>query len=143
MPLLFFLGRSFASRLPHHSPHPTANTAYRLVAARVWKSPWLVTLLEAYGGRLAIEATVEPPVTVSRNQGSKTLDEREKGAGVWDHEASAESRADFCSPVARPQRLPTRHGCYVEGGVGFYRSDGHAERSTPDIDRTEEKRIRR
>ena len=76
MPLLFFLGRSFASRLPHHSPHPTANTAYRLVAARVWKSPWLVTLLEAYGGRLAIEATVEPPATNSRNQQVKIPDER-------------------------------------------------------------------
>jgi hypothetical protein len=42
---------------------PTANTADRLVAARAWKSPWLVTLLEAYGGRVAIEATMEPPVT--------------------------------------------------------------------------------
>jgi hypothetical protein len=28
-----------------------------------WKSPWLATGLEAYGGRLAIEATMEPPVT--------------------------------------------------------------------------------
>jgi hypothetical protein len=42
---------------------PTAKTADRLVAARAWKSPWLVTVLEAYGGRLAIEATMEPPVT--------------------------------------------------------------------------------
>jgi hypothetical protein len=33
------------------------------VAALAWKRPWLVTFLEAYGGRLAIEATVEPPVT--------------------------------------------------------------------------------
>jgi hypothetical protein len=32
------------------------------------KSPWTVTVLQAYGGRLAIEATTEPPVTVSRNQ---------------------------------------------------------------------------
>jgi hypothetical protein len=45
-----------------------------------WKSPWLVTVLEAYGGRLAIEATMEPPVTVSRNQRSKIPDERERGA---------------------------------------------------------------
>jgi len=37
-------------------------------------------VLEAYGGRLAIEATMEPPVTVSRNQRSKIPDEREKGA---------------------------------------------------------------
>jgi hypothetical protein len=42
----------------------------------MWKSPWLVTVLEAYGRRLAIEATVEPPVTVSRNQGSKIPDGR-------------------------------------------------------------------
>jgi hypothetical protein len=35
-----------------------------------------VTLLEAYGGRLAIEATVEPPVTVRRNQVAKIPDER-------------------------------------------------------------------
>jgi len=37
------------------------KTVYRLAAARAWKSPWLVTLPEAYGGRLAIEATMEPP----------------------------------------------------------------------------------
>jgi hypothetical protein len=42
---------------------PTAKTADRPVAARVGKSPWLVTILEAYGGRLAIEATMEPPST--------------------------------------------------------------------------------
>ena len=58
-----------------------AKTADRPVAARAWKSPWLVTVLEAYGGRLAIEATMEPPVTVSRNQRSEIPDEREKGAG--------------------------------------------------------------
>ena len=49
-----------------------------------WKSPWLVTVFEAYGGRLAIEATMEPSSTVSRNQGSEIPDEREKGAGVRD-----------------------------------------------------------
>ena len=42
---------------------PAAKTADRLVVARVWKSDWLVTVLEAYGGRLAIEATMEPPST--------------------------------------------------------------------------------
>ena len=66
---------SIHPRLPYDSPHPTAKTADRLVAARARKSPWLVTVLEAYGGRLAIEATTEPPVTVSRNQGSKIPDE--------------------------------------------------------------------
>jgi len=55
---------------------PTAKTADRPVAARAWKRPWLVRLLEAYGGRLAIEATMEPPVTVSRNQRSKIPDEQ-------------------------------------------------------------------
>ena len=54
---------------------PAAKTADGLAAARAWKSPWLVTVVEAYGGRLAIEATMEPPVTVSRNQRSKIPDE--------------------------------------------------------------------
>jgi hypothetical protein len=52
---------------------------------------------------LAIEATMEPPVTVSRNQRSKIPDEQR----------------------------------------GFYRVDGVAGRGTPDIDRREEKRIKR
>ena len=30
-----------------------------------------MTVFVAYGGRLAIEATMEPPITVSRNQGAK------------------------------------------------------------------------
>ena len=58
-----------------------------------WKSPWLVTILEAYGGRLAIEATMEPSVTVSRNQGSKIPDEREKGASQSAARNSSEKRA--------------------------------------------------
>ena len=98
---------------------PAAKTADRLVAARARKSPWLVTVLEAYGGRLAIVATMGPPVTVSRNQGSQIPDEREKGAGLRDRQASAEGRADFCSPVARPPRLQTTHGCYVKGRRGL------------------------
>jgi len=54
---------------------PAAKTADRPVAALAWKSAWLVTLLEAYDGRLVIEATMEPPVTVSRNQGLQTPEE--------------------------------------------------------------------
>jgi len=54
---------------------PAAKTAGRPVAALAWKSAWLVTLLEAYDGRSAIEATMEPPVTVSRNQGLQTPEE--------------------------------------------------------------------
>ena len=46
------------------------------MAARAWKSPWLVTVLEAYGGRLAIEATVEPPVSERGQVGAKS-------AGEW------------------------------------------------------------
>jgi len=62
-----------------------------------------VTVLEAYGGRLAIEATMEPPITVSRNQGPEIPDEQR----------------------------------------GFYRAEGDAGRGAPDIDRREEKRIKR
>jgi hypothetical protein len=43
--------------------HSTAKTADRLVAARAWISPWMVTVLDAYCGLLAIEVTMEPPVT--------------------------------------------------------------------------------
>jgi hypothetical protein len=41
-----------------------------------------VTVLEAYGGRLAIETTVEPPCTVSRNQRSKIPDEWRASIGL-------------------------------------------------------------
>jgi hypothetical protein len=61
---------------------PTTKTADRLVAALAWKRPWLVTVLEAYGGRLAIEAIMEPPATVSRNQGSKIPDEWRASIGL-------------------------------------------------------------
>jgi len=71
---MFSIAYSIHPRLPHDSPHPAAKTADRLVAARAWKSAWLVTLLEAYDGRSAIKATMEPPVTVSRNQGSEIRD---------------------------------------------------------------------
>ena len=55
---------------------------------------------------------MEPPVTVSRNQGSKIPDEREGERAS--SKGSALGRADFCSPVAHPLRLPTTHGCYME-----------------------------
>ena len=54
---------------------PAAKTADRPVAARAWKRPWLVTVLEAYGGRLAIEATMEPPVTERGSSGVKSAGE--------------------------------------------------------------------
>jgi len=55
--------RSIHPRLPLDFPHPTAKTADQRVAAMAWKSQWLVPFLKAYGGRLAIEATAEPPVS--------------------------------------------------------------------------------
>jgi hypothetical protein len=39
-----------------------------------------VTLLEAYGGRVAIEATMEPPVTERGQVGAKSAGERRNGA---------------------------------------------------------------
>jgi len=41
-----------------------------------------VTVLEAYGGRLAVEATMEPPATVSRNHGAKIPDEWRASIGL-------------------------------------------------------------
>jgi hypothetical protein len=61
-----------------------AKTADRPVAARNWKSPWPVTLLEAYGRRLAIEATIEPPASECRNQGTKFPDEQRASIGQRD-----------------------------------------------------------
>ena len=77
---------------------------------------------------------MEQPDTKSRNQGAKIPDVREKRACVRDQSASAEGRADFCSPIACPLRLPTTNGCYAEGCLGFYRAEGWgmgAERGTP------------
>ncbi len=37
---------------------PDAKTADRRVAALAWRRPWMATLLEAYGGRLAVKATM-------------------------------------------------------------------------------------
>jgi hypothetical protein len=48
----------------------------RLVAARAGKSHWLVTVLKAYNGRSATEATGESSAIVSRNQWAKIPDER-------------------------------------------------------------------
>ena len=52
---------------PKTGPSTGPISAHQLpslsVSARAWKSHWLVTVLEAYGGRLAIEATMEPSVT--------------------------------------------------------------------------------
>jgi hypothetical protein len=41
-----------------------------------------VTLLEAYGARLAIEATMGLPVALSRNQRSKIPDEPQASTGL-------------------------------------------------------------
>jgi len=52
---------------------PAAETGDRQMAARAWKTPWSVTVLEAVGGRLAIEATVEPPATMCRNRAARGI----------------------------------------------------------------------
>ena len=65
-----------------------------------------MTLLEAYGGRLAIETTMEPPSTVSRNQRSKIPDKREKGMGWRDRQVSAEEGLTFACPS--PDRYDSR-----------------------------------
>ena len=49
---------------------------HRPVAAQAWKSPWLATVFGRWEARSATEATVEPPVTKSRNQRAKIPDER-------------------------------------------------------------------
>jgi len=46
----------------------TLTEPRRLVVARAGKSHWLVTIFEAYEGRLTIKATGEPPGMVSRDQ---------------------------------------------------------------------------
>ena len=55
---------------------PSAKTADRLVAAWVWKSPWLVSLFRRWEARSATEATMEPSATMGRNQEAKIPDER-------------------------------------------------------------------
>ncbi len=56
----------------------------RLVAAQAGKSHWLVTVLKAYDGRSATEATMEPPVTKSPNQGAKIPDDLKDSIGQRD-----------------------------------------------------------
>ena len=63
---------------------PTAKPADRPVAARAWKSPWLATLLARWEARSAIEATMEPPATKSRNQVVKIPDEQRTSIGQRD-----------------------------------------------------------
>ena len=48
----------FADQIPLNRRHRLGNVIYPTLDSRR-----LVTVLEAYGGRLAIEATMEPPVT--------------------------------------------------------------------------------
>jgi len=39
-----------------------------LVAARAWKTPWLVTVFGRWEARSATEATLEPPNEMSRKK---------------------------------------------------------------------------
>ena len=63
---------------------PAAKTADRLVATQAWKTPWLVTLFGRWEARSAIEATMEPPATVSRNQRAKITDEQRASIAMRD-----------------------------------------------------------
>jgi len=63
---------------------PAAKTADRPVAAQDGKSLWLVTVFGRWKARSAIEAIMEPPVTVSRSQGAKIPDERRASIGQRD-----------------------------------------------------------
>jgi hypothetical protein len=47
-----------------------------VVVAQAGKTPWSVTVSEAYDGRSAIEATRESSAIVSQNQGPKIPDGR-------------------------------------------------------------------
>jgi len=47
---------------------PTAKTG----GGPAWKIPWLVTVLEAYGGRLAIEATAGPSASKGASEQRRT-----------------------------------------------------------------------
>ena len=59
---------------------PAAKTDDRLVATQAWKTPWLATVFGRWEARSGTEATMEPPVTKSRNQGAKIPD---KAAGLY------------------------------------------------------------
>ena len=51
---------------------PTAKTG----GGTAWKTPWLVTVFGRWEARSANGATIEPPVTTSRNQRAKIPDGR-------------------------------------------------------------------
>ena len=56
-----------------------------------WKTPWLVTVLEAYGGRLAIEATREPSASKS-------------GSGIWESLDDGLGRRRYAAQPPDPHR---------------------------------------
>jgi hypothetical protein len=55
----------------------------RLVAARTGKTLWLAPVFGAYDGRSAIEVTVGPSATKSRNQGAIIPDGRRLTLTGW------------------------------------------------------------
>ncbi len=54
------------------------------MATQAWKTPWLATVLARLEARSATEATVEPPVTTSRNQRAKISDKQRASIGLRD-----------------------------------------------------------
>jgi hypothetical protein len=80
------------------------------MAALAWKRPWLVTVLEAYGGRLAIEATVEPSSTKGGRLGAENPDEQwgfyrsERGAPYVDRRKKKRKNHRKNAPVQHWRR---------------------------------------
>ena len=72
--------------VPRSDSHGDDETAAievgRLVATQAWKTLWLVPVFGCWEARSATEATVEPPVTLSRNQEAKIPDERRVSIGL-------------------------------------------------------------
>jgi hypothetical protein len=63
---------------------PAAKTADRPVAAQARKTPWMVTVFGRQEARSATEVTMEPPATMSRNQGAKIPDKQRASIAMRD-----------------------------------------------------------
>jgi hypothetical protein len=86
--------------------------------ARAGKSHWLVTILKAYDGRSAIEATVGPPSRDRGNQGAKIPDEWRAAIGLG-YGAARDTPARFVPPRRiRPCWCPIRH--FVDPGASGF-----------------------
>ena len=83
-----------------------------------------MTVLEAYSGRLAIEATMKPSCAVGRNQGSKIPDERGwsgRPGSIGQCIGTGRFLFTRCPLTTTPDNTRLLHG---EGGVVFYLTGG-------------------